>query len=148
MGSAPRQKKLIPVELDQSRHVADAAVDDRTHSGARGHGGAEVVADDRAVLDLAEDVGDHDVALDQRLDDPGVLPISCQISLARAGIDDRLIEIRSVGKEDGGHRTSDDDASRLCLHPAAGELPVVTVRAQYRPRLLSGRGPDSVERRP
>ena len=61
-------------ELRDPGKIPDAAVDDQSGLRLARDGRAEVVADERAVLDLAEEVYHQHVTLPQGVDDPGVLP--------------------------------------------------------------------------
>jgi hypothetical protein len=64
------------VEVRQLQHpfqIADAAVHDETGPGAGVNGGAEIVADERAIFDLAKEIDDEHIPGQQGADDPGVL---------------------------------------------------------------------------
>ena len=86
-------------QLDEPGHVADPPVDDRSGPCPRGDSGAEVVADHRAVLDLAEDIRNHDVAFDETFDDPRVLPVADRIAFGGPLLDHNGIEVGAMGQE-------------------------------------------------
>ena len=106
---------------------------------------AEVVADDRPVLHLAEDVDDHHVARLERLDDPGVLEADRRATLRLAGLLDGLVEIRPMRQEPGRDRAADGDPARVGLQPAALELARVAVLAEDAPGLLGRHRPQALE---
>jgi hypothetical protein len=82
-------------QLEDALQVADAAVDDEAGLGPGLDRCRQVVTDEGAVLDLAEEVDDQHVALLQRVDDPGVLAAAPSLGGAHA-LDD-LLEIRPQG---------------------------------------------------
>ena len=83
---------------------------------------AQVVADDRAVPHLAEDVDDHDVPELEGLDDPGVLAADRREPVRLAGDLDRVVQIGTVRQELRGHRPAHGDPAGMGLEPATLEL--------------------------
>ena len=71
-------------ELVDALQIANAAVDDDPGPGAGRDSGPQVVADEGAILDLAEEIDDQHVAREQRVDDPRVLAAAATLGGAHA----------------------------------------------------------------
>ena len=107
--------------------VADTAVDHDAGAGAGAGGGGEVVADERAVVDLAEEIDNQNIALLKRVDDPGVLAAGSPFSGA-----DRLDDVMQIGAVRHHHRGDDATGERefwVKIEPVALKHPVIAVRA-------------------
>jgi len=88
------------------------------------------------LTDLAVHIDDDDVALDQGVDYPGVLPADA--ALLFAFLLDDVTHIRPEGMVVGRHRPPHEHGVRLGRDPAAFELVVKAVPPQDRPRPLDG----------
>src|SRR5688572_24935999 len=126
------------VEIGQLAHpfeVADAAIDDESGPGPRVDRRTEIVANEGAVLDLAEEIDDEDVAGKKRVDDPSVLPADMAIGRALR-CDDRLKVVPQRDHADGD-RPADEHAFGMQIDPAALVLEVVaTIALDNDPRLV------------
>jgi len=125
--------------------VADAAVDDGPGMGAGGDGRAQVIADDGAADDLAEDVDHHHVALLEGFDDPGVLAAAGAAALGQAGLLDGVVVIGAVGDELGGDGPADGDAAGVGFFPVAFKLAHIALLPHHAPGLFGGGGAEALE---
>ena len=114
-------------ELVDPFQIANAAVDDEPGPGAGRDGGPQVVADEGAILDLAEEIDDQHVAREQGVDHPGVLAAAAAFGGAHA-LDDAL-QVGSQRHHAHGDRPADEDAVGVKIDPVAFELEVVVVPA-------------------
>jgi hypothetical protein len=107
---------------------------------AAAHRAAQVIADDRPVLDLAEDVDHHHVAVLQGLDDPRVLAAAGAAPLVQPGPLHHVVVVGAVGQELRRDGPPHQDRPRMGLQPVALELAVVAMAAQHPPGLFGGDG--------
>ena len=134
VGSHPRTNALKPWISERPGKVSDGAVEDDAVAGLGEDRVAQVVADERAIVNLAEAIGDVDVAGLQGVDGPGVHGPDPALFMAavehtRGEFRPRGHVLRREGATDHGHVVVD----RL---PVALKLGMVAVRAQHTPGLF------------
>ena len=104
--------------------------------GPGGDGGAEVVADEGAALDLAEELDHEHVALLQGVDDPRVLAAHALVALAL--LLHQLLQVGPLGHVAAGDGAAHQDALRVQVQPVALVLQPEVVPHQHAPGLLGG----------
>ncbi len=103
--------------------VTDAAVDDHAGAGAAAGGGGEIVADEGAVVDLAEEIDHQHIVFLKLVDDPGILTAGA--SLGRADSLHDILHVLPLRYELRGDDPAGQGEIGLGLQPVALELEVV-----------------------
>src|SRR5215218_7929062 len=114
-------------DLIDALQIANTAVDDQPGPGTGRDGRPQVVANEGAILDFAEEIDDQDVAREQGIDHPGVL--AAATTLGSAQILDDSLQVRSERHHADGDHAADEDAVRVQIDPVPLELKVVVMSA-------------------
>ena len=122
--------------------IANAALDDDALAGPSANRGGEVIADEGAILDLAEQIDHQHIAGLQLIDDPGVLPAVAAFAILHHD----PFEVRTSRHELGGHDPAGQDDIGMHVDEAVREIEVIIVALfAYRPDFVVRRGFHSLE---